>query len=173
MHSAGKSFGYARLRVTHLLRAEVATGSSLGATIHTALTACRTVPIDATLAVIRNAIARSPAKKFLIDGFPRVVSDGFPSVQDQVFAFEDAVAPIRGVVVLDVSLDERTKRVLSGGTGVLTPGQQKQLAASTEAFVREKSKILQFFEKLGKVVKIDTTGTDVDGVFAAARSALQ
>jgi len=169
---AGKSYGYARLRVTHLLRAEASTGSALGVTIATALEAKRTVPIDATLKVIKDAIARSPAKKFLIDGFPRIVSDGFPSVQDQVFAFEEFIGPIRSVVVLEASVAARVARYIPGGGTVLTPGQQKQLEASTEAFTREKVKVLKFFEKLGKVAKIDTAAAP-DAVFAAARQYLE
>ena len=104
--------------------------------------------------MLRNAIARSSAKRFLVDGYPRIVSDGFPSVQDQVFAFEDLIGKIGSVIVLDAPQDARVSRQMSGGTGVLTPGQAKLLAASTEAFTREKVKILDFFDKLGIVKRV-------------------
>ncbi len=84
MPSAGRFLGYARLRITHLLREEAASGSAIGNVIAAALDAKRTVPLPATLAVIRKAIADSPARRFLLDGYPRVVSDGYPTVQDQV-----------------------------------------------------------------------------------------
>ena len=152
---AGKAFGYARLRVTHLLRAEVETGSSLGLRIAAALEARRTVAVPDTLAVIKGAINRSAARRFLLDGYPRVVSDGYPSVQDQVFGFEEAVGPIEGVVVLEAGRAARVSRVLTAGPdAVLTPGQERQLEASVETFVREKTRVLGFFNTLGKVVTV-------------------
>ncbi len=84
MCRAGRYLGYARLRVTHLLRAEAESGSVVGNVIASALSSKRTVPLNATLYVIRQAIAQSPARRFLLDGYPRVVSDGYPTVQDQV-----------------------------------------------------------------------------------------
>ncbi len=81
---AGRYLGYARLRVTYLLQAEAASGSAIGAVIAAALAAKHTVPIHATLYVIRKAIETATARRFLLDGYPRVVNDGYPTVHDQV-----------------------------------------------------------------------------------------
>ena len=66
-----------------------------------------------------------------------------------MFQLEEAVGPVRGVIVLDSDLDVRRSRQAKGG--VLTPGQEHLLATSVDNFVREKASIVQFFEKIGKV----------------------
>ncbi len=66
-----------------------------------------------------------------------------------MFELEDALGPVRGVIVLDSDLELRRSRQAKGA--VLTPGQEHLLATSVDNFVREKASILQFFEKLGKV----------------------
>lgn len=165
---AGTALGYARLRVTHLLRAEAASGSVVGKVIARALAARRTVPTDAAVAVIAAAVGKAPTRRFLLDGYPRTVNDGYPSVQDQVFALEQGLGPVRGVVVLDAADDTRQARV----GAALTPGQQRELDESVEVFRREKLAVLRFFEKTGKVMRLDTTQSP-DDVFTAASSFLE
>lgn len=72
----------------------------------------------------------------------------------QLFAFEDEIGPVRNVIVLEAAFATRVARYLPAGAGPLTPGQLALLEASTEVFAREKSKVLGFFEKLGKVAKV-------------------
>ncbi len=76
------------------------------------------------------------------------------STPRQVFQLEDALGPVRGVIVLDADMDVRRSR--QGQGKALTPGQQHLLDSAVENFVREKASIVQFFEKIGKVRTINT-----------------
>ena len=147
---AGLAHGYHHLRVTDLLAEEARIGSADGVAIQRAIDLGRTAPVDATIRVIRKAIAASRSNKFLLDGYPRLVSDGFPGVHDQVFALEEQVGPVRAVVCLDAHLDDRRARV--GGTP--TKGDDAALLRSVDAFEREKLPVLRFFEQLGKATTV-------------------
>jgi adenylate kinase family enzyme len=66
-----------------LLRAEIARGSAQGASIKGIIERGQLVPVDVTLALLRQAMRSSRGVKFLVDGFPRAM--------DQAAAFEAAV----------------------------------------------------------------------------------
>uniref|UniRef100_A0A7S1CGK1 Adenylate kinase n=1 Tax=Bicosoecida sp. CB-2014 TaxID=1486930 RepID=A0A7S1CGK1_9STRA len=165
---AGLKLGYHRLHVQQLLRAEAASGTALGARIADALAAGVTVPLDASLPVIRAAINESSARRFLLDGFPRVVSDGFPNAHDQCYALEREVGPVKGMVVLEAGLDDRKKRV----GGAASVGEQAALLRSVDTFAREKLPVLRHYEAQGKALVVDTAGRTPDQVFAAASAIL-
>jgi len=147
---AGLSLGYHHLRVTELLRREMALGSADGVAIARAFRLGRTAPVDAVLRVLKKAIAGSRSRRFLLDGFPRVVSDGFPGVHDQLFALEERVGPVKAVVCLSAGVEERRKRI--GGTP--TKGDVAALERSMDAFQREKMPVVQFFGNLGRVTMV-------------------
>ena len=164
---AGKQLGYHRLRVTHLLKeeAELESDSPYSEDIKLAFATNRTAPLDATIHVIRNAVQRSHAQRFILDGFPRVVSQGYPSVQDMVFAVESELGRIRGAVVLDVPFEERKKRL---GVAQITHGIEAQLSTSVDTFSREKLPVTKLFAKLGKLCTIDATAT-IEDVYEQAK----
>eukprot|EP01138_Halocafeteria_seosinensis_P007411 gb/GECG01007576.1/.p1 GENE.gb/GECG01007576.1/~~gb/GECG01007576.1/.p1 ORF type:complete len:1604 (+),score=244.01 gb/GECG01007576.1/:1-4812(+) len=158
---AGKKLGYHRLRVTYLLKeeAELGSDSPYSEDIKLSFETNRTAPLEATIYVINKAIQRCHAQRFILDGFPRVVSEGFPSAQDMVFALESEVGRIRGAVVLDLPFEERKTR-LSGEQ--ITRGVEKQLKDSVDTFNREKLPVTNFFAKLGKLCNIDASSTPED-----------
>ena len=80
----------------------------------------------------------------------------------QLFAFEDEIGPVRNVIVLEAAFATRVARYLPSGAGPLTPGQLALLEASTEVFTREKTKVLGFFDKLGKVAKVCCVGVMIE-----------
>lgn len=164
----GRQLGYHRLHARQLLRAEAQSGTAMGARIAQAMAAGVTAPLDATTAVLRAAINESSATRFLIDGFPRLVSDGFPGAHDQCYALEEDVGPVRGMVVLEASVEDRKARV----GGAASVGDQAALLRSVDTFAREKLPVLRFYEAAGKALVVDTTGKDPDAVFAAAQSFL-
>jgi adenylate kinase len=165
---AGLQLGYHTLRVPKLLEEEAARDTPRAAAVRRALGMHRTCPLDATVQVLREAMARSTATRFILDGFPRLTSEGFPSVHDQVFALEESVGPVRGCVCLDAHLAQRKARIL----GVPTVGQEAALARSVNAFKREKLPVVAYFEAIGKTRVVDTTPPP-DEVFQAAAPFLE
>lgn len=165
---AGLELGYATLRVPALLREEAGAGSALSAVITEAMEAKRTVPTEAVVALLRRAVLRSGASRFIVDGFPRVVSAGFPSVHDQVFALEAALGPIKGCVGLVASESVRATRL-----GASTPGELAAVRAKVTSFAREKMPVLSFFTAVGKAATIDTSAVAPEDVYEAARPFLE
>ena len=161
---AGRELSYHQLQVTKLLDAEVASGSALGRQIAAALEAKRTVPTEAVLTLVRRAMLGSPATRFLLDGFPRLTSAGFPAVHDQVFALEASVGAVKGAVMLDCDWDMRVARAHAK-----LPGEVAQLRARMDTFRREKQPVYDFFERLGRAVAVNTTKKTADEVFEAVR----
>lgn len=165
---AGRELNYHQLQVTKLLDAEVASGSATGKVIEACLASKRTVPIDSVIEVIRRAMARSPSSRFLLDGYPRLTSGGFPGVHDQVFALESRVGAIKGAIHLDCDYDMRVAR-----TGAKLPGEIQQLRDRIDTFRREKVPVFNFFEKLGRAFTVNTTKKTSDEVFEAVRPFLE
>ncbi len=155
MMRAGRALGYAPIRVTALLQEEAANEDSpYAADVKLAFATKRTAPIEATIAVIRRAMASSTAKRFILDGYPRVVSVGYPRVSDQVFALEEAVGPIKGAVLLETDDSVRSQRVSAGKD--MSVGEAAALQASIDTFHREKMPVAQYFDRLHKLVPLST-----------------
>ena len=163
---AGQALGYAPIRVTELLRAEAENPDSpWAADIRLALDTKRTAPLAATMAVIRQAMAGTTATRYILDGYPRVVSQGYPRVSDQVFALEEAVGPVKGAILLETARDARTQRVAGGAE--LSVGEAAALEAAVDTFQREKVPVSNYFDRVGKLLPIDTA-VGAEGTFAAA-----
>jgi adenylate kinase len=170
---ASLQMGYATLRMTHILRDAAAAGGADGHAIGEALALKRTTPLGPTLRALRKAMLAFPrTRRFILDGFPRQVSAGFPSVHDQVFALEESFGPLRGAISLDARLAVRRARCIPGNP---TVGEEAALVASVDAYEREKLPVLRFFESYRMARSVDTgAGADStpDAVFESARGIL-
>jgi adenylate kinase family enzyme len=169
----GRELGYATLDVPALLAAEAARGTPDGRAIGAALGARRTPPLGPTLGVLERAMAAcaSATPRFILDGFPRVISAGFPGVHDQVMAAEERLGAFKGAVVLSAALDTRIARA-----GAKAPGEVAVVRAAGDTYRRERLPVAHFFEKLGKVCAIDTTtplAINPDDLLEAARPYLE
>ncbi|KAF6257174.1 adenylate kinase-domain-containing protein [Scenedesmus sp. NREL 46B-D3] len=78
-------YGHTHLSAGDLLRDEVKSGSQVGRQCEAIMKEGKLVPMEVTIALIRNAMVRSGASDFLIDGFPRAM--------DQALAFEQMIKP--------------------------------------------------------------------------------
>merc|ERR1712032_565839 len=90
----GLKHGFCRVDVKKLLADEASTGSASGQRIAAYLKHGRTVPTELTLPLIREFILSARTSKFLLDGYPRLMSAGYPMAHDQVYDIEDTIAPI-------------------------------------------------------------------------------
>jgi len=149
----GRELGYCTLDVEALLAEEAARGSVDGKALGAAAKARRTPPLAPTLNVLERAIARNRAtSRFVLKGFPRVISAGFPAVHDQVMVAEERLGAFKGAVVLSATLDVKVARA-----GAKVPGEVAVVRGRADAFRRECGPCINFFEKLGKVCSIDTS----------------
>jgi adenylate kinase len=165
----GRELGYATLDVEALLAAEAASGSSHGKALAAAAAARRTPPIAPVLAVLERAMQANPAaQRFLLDGYPRLVSAGFPGVHDQVMAAEERLGAFKGAVVLSASFEARAARA-----GAKAPGELALVRARADAFRREKAPVVAFFDKLGKTCALDTTSASLEEMVESARPYLE
>ena len=79
-----KEYGFAHLSAGDLLREERnRPGSEYSELIERYISEGKIVPMEITIALLKNAMERSSAAVFLIDGFPRQI--------DQALSFEEKV----------------------------------------------------------------------------------
>merc|ERR1712108_53192 len=102
-------YGYTHLSSGDLLREEVASGSERGKTLNAMMEKCDLVPLFVVLDLLAEAMLGklSGSKGFLIDGYPREVSQGEE--------FEKEICPCSKILYFEVSDDTMTERLLKRG----------------------------------------------------------
>merc|ERR1711871_1791425 len=88
---------------------------------------------------------RSPAESFLLDGFPRVVSDGFPFAHDQLFALSENVSEPRQLLRLNI------------------------VGGDSSTFERQTAPLVRFFDSLGRLTTVDLDENDIDASYQEIR----
>ncbi|WIA23697.1 hypothetical protein OEZ85_000388 [Tetradesmus obliquus] len=140
-------YGHTHLSAGDLLRDEVKSGSQVGKQCETIMKEGKLVPMEVTIALLRNAMVRSGAKDFLIDGFPRAM--------DQALAFEQMIKPCRMVLAFDCREEVMEARLLKRGE---TSGRSDDNAATIrkrfETFVSQSLPVISHYEQLGKCHRI-------------------
>jgi len=97
-----------------LLRSEVASGSELGKTIDSYISAGNLVPLNIVIDTIVTAIKNSPKDIILIDGYPRSVEQ--MKALDEILAKESQISLV-SVIEVVVSEEVAKERVLGRGRG--------------------------------------------------------
>jgi UMP-CMP kinase len=102
-----KEYGFIHLSAGDLLRDERDSGSPDGEMIEQFIREGKIVPVEVTVNLIRKAMERSGATKFLVDGFPRNFNnlDGWYRVMGET-------AEVDGVLFYEVSEDVLVSRLL-------------------------------------------------------------
>ncbi|KAL6940886.1 bifunctional uridylate/adenylate kinase [Hanseniaspora vineae] len=169
-----KDYGFVHLSAGDLLRAEQSRkGSEFGELIKRYITEGLIVPQEITIQLLKNAIlehyytsdASKQSKKFLVDGFPRKM--------DQAITFEKEITPSKVVLFFDCSEDIMLTRLMERSK---TSGREDDNIESIQkrfkTFVETSMPVVEYFEKLNKVVKIDCAKT-VDEVYEEVKTALK
>ena len=115
-------YGFSHLSVGELLRAEVASGSTLGHEVESIMKSGGLVSDDLALKIANDAITRiseSGNNKILLDGYPRTL--------EQATAFEQAVCPASCILWLTCAEDVLVQRILERGK---SSGRQDDTAES-------------------------------------------
>merc|ERR1712100_69857 len=108
----------------------------------------RTVPTKISINLIKNAIAASGKSKFLLEGYPRLVSAGYPGVHDQMFDIEDELGEVQCVLHCTSSLEKQLERA---------KGSQTNLTDELDSFQRELQPVIDYMEQVSTVKSVDTT----------------
>ncbi|KAL3093857.1 hypothetical protein niasHT_026512 [Heterodera trifolii] len=138
-----EKFGFTHLSSGDLLRAEVASGSVLGKQLKATMDAGGLVPLDTVLAIVKAAMLkkRESSNGFLIDGYPREVTQGERFEQE----IQSPVLRLMGRGRSDDNVETIKNRL--------------------HTFVESIKPVVDHYGKKGKLVKITAEGS-VDGIFA-------
>jgi UMP-CMP kinase len=163
-------YGFTHLSAGDLLRAEQERpGSQFGELIKECIKNGDIVPMEVTVQLLENAmtetISRSPSsKKFLIDGFPRKM--------DQALKIEEVVCPARLVLFYDCPEDEMERRLMERGkTSGRADDNAESIRKRFRTFIETSMPVVDYYEKEGRVVKIDATPTP-ESVFQTTQERL-
>ena len=163
-------YQFVHLSAGDLLRAEqTREGSEYGDLIRHYIAEGMIVPQEITVALLKNAIEESlrsgKGHKFLVDGFPRKM--------DQAITFEESVVPGQFVLFFDCPEEVMEKRLLKRGeTSGRSDDNLESIKKRFRTFVETSMPVVEYFEKLGKVVRIPCD-RPVDEVYLEAQSAIK
>ncbi|GJC92070.1 uridylate kinase [Colletotrichum higginsianum] len=162
-------YGFTHLSAGDLLRAEQdRPGSQFGQLIKDYIKDGLIVPMEVTVQLLENAmtetIKKQGNKRFLIDGFPRKM--------DQAIKFEETVCPAKLVLFYDCPEDVMESRLLERGkTSGRADDNAESIRKRFRTFVETSMPVVDYYEKQGRVVKLDATPTPQD-VYAKTRTEL-
>ncbi|KAK8885528.1 hypothetical protein M9Y10_040977 [Tritrichomonas musculus] len=144
-----KKYGFGYACAGDILRAEAAKPDSPnGKRIAEIMKAGQLVPPELLVDTLKNSIASSSAKYFLVDGFPRSL------IQDEKFREQACQADC--TLLLDVPTDVLIARLRNRG---LTSGRADDndtvIPKRVESYNRDTQPVLEKYEKEGKLEKVD------------------
>lgn len=155
------TYGFTHLSAGDLLREEQnREGSEYGQLIKDYIKDGKIVPMEVTIALLENAmkdtIAGQPTsakgRRFLIDGFPRKL--------DQALKFEESVCAAEFVLFYDCPEATMESRLLERGkTSGRADDNEESIRKRFRTFVETSMPVVDYYEKQGRVVKIDATPT--------------
>ncbi|KUI56611.1 Uridylate kinase [Cytospora mali] len=159
------TYGFTHLSAGDLLRAEQdRAGSQYGQMIKDYIKEGKIVPMEVTIALLENAMKATTATRFLIDGFPRKL--------DQALKFEESVCAAEFVLFYDCPEAVMEKRLLKRGeTSGRADDNEESIRKRFRTFVETSMPVVEYYEKQGRVVKIDATPSP-DEVFAKTKEAV-
>ncbi|KAL7275067.1 bifunctional uridylate/adenylate kinase [Rhizina undulata] len=164
-----RDYGFVHLSAGDLLREEQnRPGSEFGELIKTYIKDGKIVPMEVTVVLLENAmkeaIATQKKTKFLIDGFPRKM--------DQALKFENDVCESKFVLFFDCPEEVMLKRLLKRGeTSGRIDDNIESIKKRFRTFVETSYPVVKYFEKKGKVVKLDATASP-DGVYSQVKKSI-
>ncbi|KAI9781979.1 MAG: bifunctional uridylate/adenylate kinase [Geoglossum umbratile] len=160
-----RDYGFQHLSAGDLLRAEQERpGSEFGELIKGYIKDGKIVPMEVTLVLLENAMRdriEKGSSKFLIDGFPRKM--------DQALRFESDVCPSHFTLFFDCPEDVMLQRLLNRGkTSGRADDNLESIRKRFRTFVETSMPVVDYFEKEGRVVRIDAAKSP-DEVYRAVK----
>ncbi|KAL8598218.1 hypothetical protein ACOMHN_043289 [Nucella lapillus] len=155
-----EKYGFTHLSSGDLLREEVASGSERGKKLTAIMEKGDLVSLDTVLELLKEAMMAKAAssKGFLIDGYPRELTQGT--------RFEQEVASAQFVLCFDVADNTMTKRLLGrAATSGRVDDNEETIKKRLDTFHSVTKPVIDHYDKEKKVRKIQAEG-DVNEVFA-------
>ncbi|KAL1872129.1 bifunctional uridylate/adenylate kinase [Diaporthe australafricana] len=151
------TYGFTHLSAGDLLREEQdRAGSEYGQLIKDYIKDGKIVPMEVTIALLENAMKATEVagdtkgRRFLIDGFPRKL--------DQALKFEESVCAAEFVLFYDCPEATMESRLLERGkTSGRADDNEESIRKRFRTFVETSMPVVEYYEKQGRVVKIDAT----------------
>lgn len=170
-----EKFGIPQLSTGDMLRAAVAAGTPVGLKAKSVMDSGGLVSDDIVVGIIRDRIAEADAKRgFILDGFPRTVAQS--EALDAMLMSEglklDAVIEL--VVDQTKLVDRIVKRAAeakAAGHPVRKDDDPDVFKTRLEAYNRDTAVVSPYYEKVGKLTKIDGMQA-VDAVSASLAKVL-
>jgi len=151
-----EDYGFVHLSAGDLLRTEAAKDTETGKMINSTLKEGQLVPQEITIRLLQNAMLSLPESKgFLIDGFPRQISQG-----EQ---FEKQVKRSSGLIMFDCADSTLTERLLKRAeTSGRNDDNEETIKKRLALFHEKTMPVVEHYNKKAKL--IDANGT-VDDVY--------
>lgn len=125
----------------------------------------RIVPYEITISLLRDRMAASGKRRFLIDGFPRNVEQGM--------AFELAVCPSRMVLFFECSEEEMLKRLISRSqSSGRTDDNLESIKKRFRVFEESTIPVREFYNDLNKLRAVNCSGS-VDDVYRKTKCSIE
>jgi UMP-CMP kinase len=156
-----EKFAYEHLSAGDLLRAERESGSELAEMINTNIQEGKIVPADVTVGLLRKAMESSGKQKFLVDGFPRDLSN--LEAWDKTMS---DIADVAFLLFLDCPNDVVVQRLLERGkTSGRNDDNIETIQKRLVTYENATRPIIEHFRSLEKVRQVDANKSE-DEVFA-------
>ncbi|OQV18304.1 Adenylate kinase isoenzyme 1 [Hypsibius exemplaris] len=154
-------FGFCHLSTGDLLRDEVSSGSPRGEWLNSIMVKGDLVPLEVVLNLLKEAIHRESqrgARGFLIDGFPREVS--------QALEFEKQVGCCAQVIYFEVPFDVMSERLIRRGiTSGRADDNAETIRKRLQTFADQTIPVVSHYQKAQKTTIIPAN-REVDAIFA-------
>jgi len=122
------------------------------------------VPAELTVSILLKGMIAYPSKNYLIDGFPRAL--------DQALQFEAQVGEAQRMIFYDVSEETLIARCQERAkTSGRSDDNMQTLLERFRNFREQSVPVVEYYDLLGKVTKIDASGS-VKEVYAQTKEAL-
>lgn len=170
-----EKYGIPQLSTGDMLRAAVAAGTPVGLKAKAVMESGGLVSDEIVVGIIRDRIAEADAKKgFILDGFPRTVAQA--EALDAMLKAEGL--KLDAVIELEVDQSKLVARIVNRAAEAKAAGQPVRkdddpevFKTRLEAYNRDTAVVAPYYEKAGKLTKIDGMQA-VDAVSAAIAKVL-
>lgn len=150
-----QKYGLTHLSMGQLLRDEIAAGSEIGLKAQTIVDSGNLVPDEVAFTVLTNNLAKINYQNFIIDGFPRILTQGqfienFLSNQNQ---------PLDQIIHLDVTFEEIQARRAKLGDSFQdqsrTDSTPEAIAARQKFYDDNNDLIMDYFQSKNILFRTD------------------
>ena len=157
-----EEFDYQYISVGDLMRKEAEAETKEGERLKKTLSDGSLVPTESSVAILVNGMIANPSKAYLVDGFPRTT--------EQAIHFEQNVLECQTIISFECSSDVLKERCAKRADATGLPEHSPDVYNKKITEFEEQTKAtIDYYDKFGKVRKIDANGSDIGKIFDQAK----